>query len=90
MSTGSEGSEDPIDLSMLPPAHLESAREVIRRIGEGESHTCFKGKRLKHDRRRISVPLGRHWRLLFVEVESRDGHTETVRRFEGQVRRPLD
>ena len=25
-----------------------------------------------------------------IEVESRDGHTETVRRFEGQVRRPLD
>ncbi len=69
MSIGAEGSEDPIDLSMLPPAHLKSAREVIRRIGEGESHTRFKGKRLKSDRGQISVPLGRHWRLLFVEVD---------------------
>lgn len=71
MSTGSEGAEDPIDLSMLPPAHQEKARAVIRRIGEGESHTRFKGKRLKHDRGRISVPLGRHWRLLFVVVDKR-------------------
>lgn len=61
--------DDPIDLSMLPPAHRERAREVIRRIAAGESHTHFKGKRLEYDRFYISVPLGRRWRVMFMEVD---------------------
>lgn len=54
---------------MLPPAHRERAREVIRRTAAGESHTEFKGKRLEYDRTVISVPLGRRWRLVLREVD---------------------
>lgn len=61
------GAGDAIDLGMLPRAHRERAREVMRRIAAGASHTEFKGKRLQYDRTQISVPLGAHWRLLFRE-----------------------
>lgn len=64
-----DGAHDPIDLSILPPAHQERARDVIRALAAGVSHTRFKGKRLQHERTQISVPLGRHWRLMFIEID---------------------
>ena len=65
---GSEAG-DPIDLSILPRAYQTRAREVMRKIAAGASHTEFKGKRLQYDRTMISVPLGTHWRLLFREED---------------------
>lgn len=59
-------SDDPISLACLPHARMvRRAREILRRIAAGESHLRFHGKRLRHDRRVISVPIGRHYRLIF-------------------------
>lgn len=60
--------DDPIQLSALPPKRQEQARWIMGEIAAGISHTRFHGKRLAHDRLRISVPLGKHWRLLFKQV----------------------
>ena len=62
---------DPIDLARLPPAHMVRARMILREVAAGAPLARFKGKRLAHDRTRISVPLGGNWRLLFEEVDGK-------------------
>lgn len=60
--------DDPISLECLPHAGMvRRARDILRRIGAGEPYMRFHGKRLRHDRRVVSVPLGRHFRLVFVD-----------------------
>jgi hypothetical protein len=57
---------DPISLASLPHRGMvRRARDILRRIAAGEPYVRFHGKRLRHDRTRISVPLGRHYRLIF-------------------------
>ena len=63
--------EDPIDLGMLPPAHQARARAILREVAAGAPLARFKGKRLKHDRTQLSVPLGEKWRLLFEVVDGK-------------------
>ena len=59
---------DPISLASLPHDKMvRRAREILRRIAAGEPYFRFHGKRLRHDRTRISVPLGRHYRIVFSE-----------------------
>jgi hypothetical protein len=49
------------------PLHiLAHARRIILGLEKGRSYTVFKGKRLFPDREVISIPVGRHWRLLAV------------------------
>jgi hypothetical protein len=61
-------SRDPISLTCLPHAGMvRRARAILQRIAAGEPYRRFHGKRLLHDRRCISVPLGRHYRLLFED-----------------------
>ena len=68
---GGGGQDDPIDLSRLTPRRRERARLIMREIADGRPYTEFHGKRMKHDRSRISVPLGKHWRLVFEEVDGK-------------------
>lgn len=57
---------DPISLASLPHRNMvRRARDILRRIAAGEPYARFHGKRLRHDRTRISVPLGRHYRMIF-------------------------
>ena len=56
---------------MLPPAHQARARAILREVAAGAPLARFKGKRLKHDRTQLSVPLGEKWRLLFEVVDGK-------------------
>lgn len=57
-------SADPIDLSTLPRNVVIKARQIIRNIQTQQSYTQFRGKRLRHDRCVISIPVTRNYRLL--------------------------
>ena len=58
-----------IDTRHIPPDVLERARKVVERIEGGESYLSVHGKRLVLNHMRISIPLGRKWRLLADEEE---------------------
>ena len=58
-----------IDIRHLPLEVLTRARKVILRLEHGESYLTFHGKRLRRNRKRISIPLGPKWRLLADDVE---------------------
>lgn len=57
-------STDPIDLSALPKNVVVKARQIIRNIQSEKNYTQFRGKRLRHDRCVISIPVTRNYRLL--------------------------
>ena len=59
-----------IETRHIPPDVLERARKVVERIEGGESYLSVHGKRLVLNHRRISIPLGRKWRLLADEEDA--------------------
>ena len=50
---------------------LERARKIVERVEGGESYMTFHGKRLRANRRRVSIPLGRKWRILADDLGDR-------------------
>lgn len=55
---------DPIDLSDLPKNVVIKARKIITSIEKQPDYRAFRGKRLRHDRFIISIPVTRNYRLL--------------------------
>ncbi len=60
-----------IDARHIPLEILIRARKVVLRLEHGESYLTFRGKRLRRNRKRISIPLGLKWRMLADEVDDR-------------------
>ncbi len=56
-----------IQVGRIPPKILEKARGIIIRIERGETYSTFHGKRLNANREKISIPVGRKWRMLARE-----------------------
>lgn len=55
---------DPIDLTNLPKNVVLKAREVITGLQQQVDYRQFKGKRLRYDRLKISIPVTRNYRLI--------------------------
>ncbi|MGL5061886.1 MAG: DUF7682 family zinc-binding protein [Microcoleus sp.] len=55
---------DLIDLRGLPDRVVIKARAIIAALGENKNYRDFGGKRLRHNRFIVSIPIGRHYRLL--------------------------
>jgi hypothetical protein len=55
---------DPIDLTDLPKNVVIKARKIIMGIEKQRDYREFRGKRLRHDRFIISIPVTRNYRLL--------------------------
>ncbi|MGK7927513.1 MAG: hypothetical protein AB4290_20105 [Spirulina sp.] len=55
---------DLIDLTDLPKNVVVKARRIISGIQEQQDYRQFKGKRLRHDRFIISIPVTRNYRLI--------------------------
>ena len=64
---------DPIDLKSLPTHVILKARNIIDGLQERRDYREFRGKRLRHDRSVISIPVTRNYRLL---CSDRDGQLE--------------
>lgn len=56
--------EDPIDLSALPKNVVIKARKIMTGIAEENDYRAFRGKRLRHDRSIVSIPVTRNYRLI--------------------------
>ena len=56
--------EDPIDLRELPKNVVLKARRIIQGLQTCQNYREFHGKRLRHDRFIISIPVTRNYRLL--------------------------
>ena len=63
--------QDVVNLEGLPKAIVLKARQVIAEILAGADYRQFKGKRLNHDRRVISIPLSYHYRLICYDMGDR-------------------
>lgn len=55
---------DPIDLRDLPIHVVVKARTVISALQAHKPYTEFGGKRLRHDRSIVSIPITRNYRML--------------------------
>ncbi|HIK37741.1 MAG: hypothetical protein N3D76_07560 [Geminocystis sp.] len=55
---------DSIDLSTLPKNVAAKAIQIINAIEKGTCYTTFRGKRLRHNRLIISIPVTRNYRLI--------------------------
>lgn len=55
---------DPIDLTNLPKNVVIKARKIIIGIQKQRDYREFRGKRLRHDRFIISIPVTRNYRLI--------------------------
>ncbi len=55
---------DPIDLRHLPKNVVVKARQILQGLANHQDYREFHGKRLRHNRSVISIPVTRHYRLL--------------------------
>ena len=55
---------DPIDLRNLPKNVVIKSRRIIERLQIRSDYRQFHGKRLRHDRFVISIPVTRNYRLI--------------------------
>jgi hypothetical protein len=55
---------DPIDLRSLPKNVVLKAREILQGLESRQDYREFHGKRLRHDRSIVSIPVTRNYRLL--------------------------
>ena len=56
--------EDPIDLRNLPKNVILKSRRIIKQLQIQGDYRQFHGKRLRHDRFVISIPVTRSYRLI--------------------------
>jgi hypothetical protein len=61
---------DSIDLQNLPAHVILKARDIIDGLQNCRDYREFRGKRLRHDRSVISIPVTRNYRMLCLD---RDG-----------------
>ncbi|MCC3405701.1 MAG: hypothetical protein JGK17_08925 [Microcoleus sp. PH2017_10_PVI_O_A] len=55
---------DIIDLRGLPDHVVTKARAIIAALGENKNYRDFGGKRLRHNRWIVSIPVTRNYRML--------------------------
>ncbi len=55
---------DAIDLRGLPDHVVSKARAIIAALGENKNYRDFGGKRLRHNRWIVSIPVTRNYRML--------------------------
>ena len=80
---------DPVDLRKLPEVGLvKKPREIIHGMAEGRPYTDFQGKRMNHDRRIISIPVGRSYRLMYRDTAGGPVVSELLSHEEYNARKP--
>ena len=62
---------DAIDLTNLMPDLVLKAREILEGLREGRNYREFGGKRLNYDRRVISIPINRDYRMICHDIDGR-------------------
>jgi len=60
---------DPIDLRSLPKHVVLKTRQIIQALEARQDYRQFGGKRLRHDRHVVSIPVTRNYRLLCRDLD---------------------
>jgi hypothetical protein len=60
---------DPIDLKDLPSHVVLKARSIINGLQDRRNYREFGGKRLRHNRQVVSIPVTRNYRMLCLELD---------------------
>jgi hypothetical protein len=60
---------DSIDLQHLPAHVILKARNIIDGLQASRDYREFRGKRLRHDRSVISIPVTRNYRMLCLDLD---------------------
>ena len=55
---------DPIDLKSLPTHVVLKSRTIIAGLNQKQDYREFGGKRLRHNRKIISIPITRNYRMI--------------------------
>ncbi|BCX11173.1 MAG: hypothetical protein KatS3mg067_0111 [Thermosynechococcus sp.] len=80
---------DVVDLRRLPKGIVLKARQVIAQLLAGADYRQFKGKRLNHDRRVISIPLSYDYRLICYDTGDRIEPRSVLSHEAYNVKKPL-
>lgn len=80
--------QDPIDLRDLPNHVVVKARLVIAGLQSQKHYTEFGGKRLRHDRFIISIPITRNYRMICLDCGSVLIPREVLSHEDYNVRKP--
>ncbi|BAC09421.1 DUF7682 family zinc-binding protein [Thermosynechococcus vestitus] len=80
---------DVVELRGLPKGIVLKARQVIAQLLAGADYRQFKGKRLNHDRRVISIPLSYDYRLICYDTGDRIEPRSVLSHEEYNVKKPL-
>ncbi len=81
-------SQDPIDLRALPNHVVLKARNVIAALQEQRNYREFGGKRLRHNRLVISIPITRDYRMICRDCGSILVPEEVLSHEDYNVRKP--
>ncbi|MDR5638731.1 MULTISPECIES: hypothetical protein [unclassified Thermosynechococcus] len=81
--------KDVVDLQGLPKWIVLKARQVIAELLAGADYRQFKGKRLNHDRRIISIPLSYDYRLICYDTGDRIEPRSVLSHEAYNVKKPL-
>lgn len=81
---------DPINLRDLPTHVIVKARAIIQALENKKNYTEFGGKRLRHNRLIISIPLTRNYRMLCRDDGSILIPQEVLSHEDYNVRKPGD
>ncbi|WNC59808.1 hypothetical protein RHJ80_10060 [Thermosynechococcus sp. QS41] len=81
--------KDVVDLQGLPKWVVLKARQVIAELLAGADYRQFKGKRLNHDRRIISIPLSYDYRLICYDTGDRIEPRSVLSHEAYNVKKPL-
>jgi hypothetical protein len=77
-----------IQVGRAPREVLVRARRMIEKLEKGQPYWKLHGKRLQYDRRRISIPVGPHWRILADDLNGKLVVTEVLSHQSYNIRHP--
>ena len=58
-----------IQVNRTPADVLRKARKLVEQLESGAPYWKLHGKRMAWDRRLVSIPIGRKWRLMAEDVD---------------------
>ena len=79
---------DPIDLSSLPAYVVLKARNIINGLQTCQNYREFHGKRLRHDRSVVSIPVTRNYRMLCLDLDGNLQPKQVISHGEYNVTKP--
>jgi hypothetical protein len=79
---------DSIDLSSLPAYVVLKARNIMNGLQTCQNYREFHGKRLRHDRSVISIPVTRNYRMLCLDLDGTLQPKQVISHGEYNVTKP--